>query len=142
MISFFVAGTPAPKGSTKAFYIKALGRAVITADNKETQKAWCSIVSYTAAKVIKAPIEGPVVVETTFYFNRPKSVKKSRIFPTVKPDLDKLVRATWDALTGIAFKDDAQVCSTAAWKLYAKPDEPTGCHIQIYPTEKQEEASA
>lgn len=36
-----------------------------------------------------------------------------------KPDLDKLVRAVQDALTGIIYKDDGQVCRLTANKNYA-----------------------
>ena len=40
-LTVFVPGTPVPKGSTKAFYIQKLGRAVITNDNAKT-KPWAS----------------------------------------------------------------------------------------------------
>jgi hypothetical protein len=37
----------------------------------------------------------------------------------VKPDLDKLVRAVGDALTGILYRDDAQIVSLNASKRFA-----------------------
>jgi Holliday junction resolvase RusA-like endonuclease len=39
--------------------------------------------------------------------------------PIGKPDVDKLCRSVMDALTGIAYKDDAQVTSLTAVKIYA-----------------------
>jgi hypothetical protein len=40
------------------------------------------------------------------------------LHPTVKPDIDKLVRAINDALTGILFTDDCQVVSISMTKDY------------------------
>ena len=52
------------------------------------------------------------------------------LFHTSKPDLDKLVRCIKDALTGIAWKDDAQVSLVCATKVY---DEQPGARISIKP---------
>lgn len=52
-----------------------------------------------------------------FYFLKPKSAK-NRKYPSVKPDLDKLIRSTCDALTGILYKDDSQICEISARKHY------------------------
>lgn len=38
---------------------------------------------------------------------------------TKKPDVDKLMRALLDALTGIVWKDDSQVCFSMVNKVYA-----------------------
>jgi crossover junction endodeoxyribonuclease RusA len=40
----------------------------------------------------------------------------------VKPDLDKVIRATCDALTGILYADDAQIVDTSARKHYGSPE--------------------
>jgi Holliday junction resolvase RusA-like endonuclease len=40
--------------------------------------------------------------------------------PTVPPDLDKLIRAVLDGLTGVAYKDDGQVVRITAVKIYAQ----------------------
>jgi Holliday junction resolvase RusA-like endonuclease len=61
---------------------------------------------------------GPVKVQITFHLPRPKSRPKRHTHPDVRPDLDKLQRAVLDALTGIAWRDDAQVCAIAAEKCY------------------------
>ncbi len=42
------------------------------------------------------------------------------IEPTGKPDLDNIVKAVEDALTGVVWLDDAQVVSMEAAKLYAE----------------------
>ena len=61
-------------------------------------------------------------VDVTFYVPRPKSV--TREYPEVKPDADKLLRCTLDALTGIAYRDDAQVIAPHPTKLYANDGQP------------------
>ena len=77
------------------------------------------------------PIEGPVAVRLDFQLLRPASVSvKKRPLPTVKPDLDKLIRAAWDAMTGICFKDDAQAVISIATKHYA---EESGLKIEVEP---------
>lgn len=44
---------------------------------------------------------------------------------TVKPDTDKLIRSTLDALTGVAYDDDSQVVNISACKIY---DDDLGYH--------------
>jgi Holliday junction resolvase RusA-like endonuclease len=47
------------------------------------------------------------------------------------PDLDKLQRSTLDALTGVLFKDDSQVCRILAMKCYCLEGELEGCEIVV-----------
>ena len=51
--------------------------------------------------------------------------------PDRAPDLDKLVRAALDALTGIVFGDDGQVCELYAHKLYG--DGPGSLVVEVEP---------
>ena len=132
-IAFTVAGIPAPKGSARA--IKRGGYAVLVASssdaNKRAQSSWAAAVGW-AAKIAWAgrpPFDGPVGVDVTFYVPRPKSV--TREYPEVKPDADKLLRCTLDALTGIAYRDDAQVIAPHPTKLYANDGQP-GASIEVY----------
>lgn len=119
MISFFVEGLPAPQGSKTAKCIN--GRAVMWETSKNV-KQWRDTVTAQAQIEMIAynlqTIEKPVELHLAFYLPKPKSV--DRKFPSVKPDLDKLVRSTCDALTksGI-YKDDALVCWLFAHKQYA-----------------------
>ena len=63
------------------------------------------------------PYDGPLHVEVTFYMKRGKTV--TRELPSVKPDIDKLMRALNDMLTisGL-IKDDARITSYWALKRY------------------------
>jgi len=78
---------------------------------------------------MSAPLEGPLLLELTFWIPRPKGhygsgknaavVKAGAPFaPTVKPDLLKLTRAVEDALTGIVYRDDSQITSETLQKAY------------------------
>lgn len=120
--SFFVPGIPVAKGSAKAFYVKSLGRAVVTQTNAAKQKPWASLISVMAQNAGVRPVQGPVKLSMSFYFPRPKSHyrtgKNASIlkddapaFHTTKPDADKLCRCVYDALTGVAYTDDSQVAS-------------------------------
>lgn len=120
-VSFFVAGVPKTKGNLTAIpYRKAHGGlGVRTFDKKRDTVAWQSVVQYHAQDCMPqgAPFANvPVEVCLTFYL--PKTGPKKRQFPIVKPDIDKLIRNALDALTGVYFKDDAQVCELTVSKFY------------------------
>jgi Holliday junction resolvase RusA-like endonuclease len=70
----------------------------------------------------RKPLGGAVIVAIEFLFARPKSVK--RIFHTVKPDLDNLIKAVTDPLNKILWDDDSQVHEAHATKRYADDGKP------------------
>jgi crossover junction endodeoxyribonuclease RusA len=75
------------------------------------------------------PVVGGIAIELDFIFIPPKSVKREA--PWVKPDLDKLIRAVLDGLSGVAYEDDCQVVTITAHKHYG---ENTGVWIGIRST--------
>lgn len=123
ILQFTVYGKPEPQGSSRAF-VRG-GRAVITSDNPK-MKGWrgrIAVIAYGAMNEQEFPTPAfgrhvPVSVDVEFRVLRPKSAKKDRIFPVVRPDADKLLRATFDALTKIAYHDDAQVVNVTVRKRY------------------------
>lgn len=121
-IEFAVDGVPIPQGSKTAFVVGK--RAVVTDANKGTLKPWRALVTAAAldalARSFQDPLEGAIDVEVVFSFVRPKSVPLTRVYPSVKPDVDKLARAVLDGLTDSGlFRDDAQVVRLVATKVYA-----------------------
>ncbi len=136
--TFFVPGLPAPKGSTRAFLNKWTGRIAVTADNRVTQKAWQSSVTALASIHLRGPTAGPVWIGASFIMPRPKSLPKRVQHHLKKPDYDKLLRCVLDGLTGIAYRDDAQVVGRVEpdGKRYAMPGEMTGCHITVVTEEE------
>ena len=126
-IHFVCYGHPEPQGSTKAFIPKGWTRAIITSDNSKL-KPWRQQLSQSARAAL-AENGGELLAKPNgvrlavcFYLEKPASVSKKRILPTVKPDTDKLVRAILDALTGTIFEDDAQVTDIVVAKRYGVPE--------------------
>ncbi len=127
-IEFFVPGIPAPKGSHRAF--AKGGRAWVTSDNPKTAVPWASAIT-TIATHYRPPYLwlGPVNLEAIFYMPPPKGLPRTTYsWPTKKPDLDKLVRLLKDCLSGVFYRDDAQVHFIRATKLYSLAP---GVHVKL-----------
>lgn len=77
--------------------------------------AWRNAINNVCNEKME-PLTGSVEVEILFVMPHVKSVKRDK--PFVRPDLDKLVRAVFDGMTGPAFADDAQVTKLVAEKVY------------------------
>jgi Holliday junction resolvase RusA-like endonuclease len=77
----------------------------------------------------------PLGVRVQFFILRPKSVsKKKRYYPTVKPDLDKLQRSTFDGLTDSGIiADDSLIVNVEASKHYVSDSDEVGAYITIFP---------
>ena len=130
--AFFVPGVPVAQGSSRAFLVPGRDgdrpRAVVTAANRAELRSWRYLVASAAAGLFLRPLDGPVELVLEFHLPIPKTrhrtLRTERQIaewarPVRKPDLDKLVRAALDALTGVAFRDDAQVVALDARKEYA-----------------------
>lgn len=147
-----VYGVPAPQGSKKGFV--AGKRAIVVDDNKPRLDTWRKAIAMAALYQhpcdepnsddprehrCALPLQGPLCVEVTFTLPKPVSAPKHRVtWPKGRPDIDKLVRACFDALTSSGtWKDDAQVVEVTARKVY--PDEgidalgQPGALIRIWP---------
>lgn len=126
--SILVLGTPVPQGSAKAFVVgKVKPHAVVTHDNDDTMP-WRDSIRAHARKQVGPTIEYPrpvgVHVVTEFVMPRRASAPKhSTPKHTRKPDLDKLLRAVGDALTGVVYEDDSQIVGWDASKREAEPGE-------------------
>jgi crossover junction endodeoxyribonuclease RusA len=137
--SFFIPGNPITQGSLRPFVINRLGRkpyAVVTADNKAALRSWRWLVASAVKDAFDRPLEGPVALTLRFYLPVPagRQMKTPRqrahwALPWRGLDLDKLERAILDALTGVAFRNDAQVCDVIKQKRFAEGS--TGTEIII-----------
>ena len=128
-ITFDVLDRPAPQGSKKSI---GNNRFI---ESSKFLPAWRSAVREAAEHAVTvsgwARVSGPVELEVMFYLDRPSSVSTvKRPYPTVPPDLDKLIRGVGDALTGVVYDDDAQIIRMLAWKQYADKREP-GAFIRV-----------
>lgn len=132
---FDVEGIPVPQGSKNARVVKPRAggpmRAVLFNDNDKVLKPWRALVTATARAAYSGPrLEGALAVWADFRFVRPPSVKPlDRAYPTVKPDVDKLLRALFDGITDAGvWRDDAQVIKALIGKDY---DERPGVRVRI-----------
>lgn len=124
MITFTYPGAIATKGSTRAFAYRrkdgTLG-ASVTADNPRARWVQDGIGYVARAAFARVGLyPGGVAISIDVYLARPVSVNpRRRPLPTVKPDVDKIARLVLDALTGVAYVDDAAVCTLTIRKRYA-----------------------
>jgi Holliday junction resolvase RusA-like endonuclease len=133
-IEFTVIGRPQQRGSKKAGlvpdrnggFLMKNGRPIVVArDANDNSKAWMDSCKLAACMVVgrEELLRGPIELQVTFFFKRPGAhygtgSKVDRLKPSApeyhaqSPDLDKLVRCLGDALTGVVYVDDRQVCRT------------------------------
>jgi Holliday junction resolvase RusA-like endonuclease len=72
-------------------------------------------------------LDGPIALSVKVYRN-PPAKRLGEFWDPRKPDLDNLVKTIADALNGLAYADDAQICQLTAWKFF---DEPERVEIEI-----------
>lgn len=130
-----VKGAPVTEGNMVAVGGKVFHRSAARLN------AWREAVGWEAkAQYHDLPTENPVQVSLKFWLQRPKShfdahgllrPTAPRI-PESRPDIDKLVRAVLDALTGVVFADDSQVVRLIAEKWYAMPEHHSGVEVGVY----------
>lgn len=83
-------------------------------------------------------LDGPVMVEMHIGLSIPQSMSKKRkalaiagqIFPTKKPDMDNVIKAIYDGLNGVVWRDDVQVVDAHVRKRYV---ETPGVQVRIVP---------
>lgn len=125
MISFVVHGSAAPQGSKNQFGAEA---------NPRT-RPWRAAVTAEAARAADGQplMDGPVAVRAVFHFARPKAHYRTGKhngelrgdaphYRDNGPDLDKLCRAIGDSLTGTVIRDDRQITSWSALKVWGDRD--------------------
>ncbi len=142
LVSFVVRGLPAPQGSKRH-----VGKGIMVESSKRV-KPWRENVAREAAAAWGGrPLHaGPVAVEYVFIASRPARLRlkppknpkragppKPREWPTSRQvgDLEKLIRAVNDALTGVVLVDDSQIVEfTRSIKVYDY-DEPPGVRVVV-----------
>lgn len=86
-------------------------------------------VKWLYIQQVKRPAtDKPVKVKITYFHQIPKSTtKKNRALiqsgllkPTIKPDIDNIMKSILDALNKTAWLDDSQIVSVTAEKVYAE----------------------
>ena len=116
--SFDVIGIPAPQGSKRH-----VGHGIMIESSNKVKPWRAAVMAASTAAMraqgITAPLDGPLHATIIFVFRRPKTAPKSRSYPDVSPDIDKLLRSTLDALTQSGLiADDARIVCVHASKIY------------------------
>jgi Holliday junction resolvase RusA-like endonuclease len=132
-VEFTVLGAPIPQGSKTT--IQQKGRRPRMIEDNPLTMPWRQAVAAAALEAMDGRQfrSGPLRLRATFVFRRPKGHfgtgrNEGRLKPSAplycrtRPDVDKLLRAVGDALTGIVFRDDAQVVISIAEKHYGEPE--------------------
>jgi len=121
MFTMMIFGNPVAQGRPRAY---RRGKHIGVYDPNNSRE-WKNKIALIAQKRVKEGqderYDAGVALEmtVTFFLSRPKSVSvNKRPYPTVRPDLDNLVKAIKDALSGIVYHDDSQIVKLTANKEY------------------------
>ncbi len=124
-IRFTVPGQPQGKGRAKIVKIGGFSR--MATPTKTV--AYEGLVAHAAQESMagRPLLEGPLTVSMALDCQVPASwsAKKQRmalageIRPTTKPDMDNVVKAIFDGMNGVVWRDDVQVVGLTVAKQYA-----------------------
>jgi Holliday junction resolvase RusA-like endonuclease len=124
VIKFTILGVPTAKGRPE-FTVRGSGKSahvhVITPE--KTRVAEASLRMQALQYRPRKPLDGALHVTTVFVMPAPAhfDVDRSRDWPHVKPDDDNLRKLVLDALKGLFWHDDAQICGGESFKIYGTP---------------------
>lgn len=138
IVDIFIPGEPKGQPRPRAFSVGGSARVY----DPSTAEGWKSQIAQAIEPYLpERPLEGPVRVELVFHMPRPKAhyrtgkyagqLKSSAPeYHTGRPDVDNLIKSSFDALSEIGFwRDDSQVCLTSIVKQYANGR--PGCRLVI-----------
>lgn len=124
LLSFSVPGQPQSKGRPRVGKVGAHARLFTPAKTV----AYEGLVALAARQAMDAQtlVEGPVAVVMTIMCQVPESWSKKKrglafthqLRPTTKPDVDNVVKAVFDGLNGVVWRDDVQVVDLSLSKRY------------------------
>jgi len=143
MIRLFVPGRPIPKGSLAVGHTKTGKVFLRHSTDAGDLKTWTKTVATLGRLVMQRAHLQPVAEQAffvywTFIRNRPLAHRRAdgtvkpqyaRLLPLTRPDVDKLHRATADALEGIVWADDAQLTTVIACKRWGRME---GAQADVY----------
>ncbi len=124
-ISFFIPGEPVAQGRPRATTINGRPR-MYDAPKSATYKNMVSMVA-SQKMLDKDLMNDSVSVIITVQKSIPQSWSKKKqakaiegtVRPTGRPDIDNYIKAVFDGLNGVVFKDDSQVTFIGATKQYS-----------------------
>jgi crossover junction endodeoxyribonuclease RusA len=145
MLTFRVYGVALPKGNMKPFLKKGMKFPIVTESNRNV-RSWQQLIAEGASHaLLEAPEDARALlafgvrVSVAFYLPRPKKYGKRGVFVAhcKAPDVDKLARAVLDALSNVAYHDDAQVTELIAGKYYTAIEGASFVEVRVEPAPHQ-----
>lgn len=128
--------TPLPQPRPRVYKTKD-GDARAVSNTKEILEYKTAIQFEAKWAWRQPPATGPVGVILTLVLPRPKALRwKTKDMPrewhTHKPDLDNLEKAVLDALKGVYWVDDGQVCWVQKSKVIGSGGERPGLILEVF----------
>lgn len=97
----------------------------------QNNMVWKNFIRLSASEQLPEKwqsLDGPLALEVQFIFSPLRSFPKktlqaiaagNRVYKSTKPDLcDNLLKGLCDALTGICWRDDSQICKVSSCKYF------------------------
>lgn len=131
-MKLLILGTPATKQSARFRVAKsAMGKSFVMSYQSKQVKETERNIAYDVKQQLPEgfiPYEGALSVKVLFVFPPLKTFNKAKmkvleeggvIYKPQKPDLtDNLMKGLFDAMSGIVFRDDAQICKVESEKRF------------------------
>lgn len=141
MISFVVPCVPVaqPRQRTRVAVINGHARAMNYTPTKHPANQFKAAIQLAYSQAVSGPpFDGPISINVAFLMPRPKKfIWKKRDMPRVrhtgKPDIDNLTKCFLDALHGLAWRDDSQVCELSVSKDIAAGHESPQVLVNLIP---------
>lgn len=125
MIEFFVPGKPVPKARARVVRHNGITRSFTPENtaNFELLVKYCAFEAMQHAK----PADGPLRMTMTMCLSPPASWSNKKrtqaiegqLWPTVKPDISNVQKSIEDAMNGVVYVDDSQLCEIHTRKCYS-----------------------
>lgn len=124
MVTFNVPGQPQGKGRAKIVKIGGFSRMATPAKTV----AYEGLVAHAAQEAMagRPLLDGPCHVAITLFCQVPASWSQKKrnaaivgeVLPTTKPDVDNCVKAIFDGINGVVWRDDVQAVELTVSKRY------------------------
>lgn len=133
-IRFFVDMAPVPQPRQRHAYAPKLRRVVNYIPKKHPIWTFKELAVARSKEAYNGkPLKGPLDVYVLFLLRPPVTTKAIGRYWCDKAvgDMDNFLKALFDALNGIAYEDDCQICQLTTRKFYASIDETPGVEVMI-----------
>lgn len=111
------------------------GRMILTKTTRNWMQAATRLVGKQHPKT--EPLSGPLGARITAVLRCPKS-REPGSWADVKPDLDNVQKALFDAMTRAGcWSDDKDLVTVSLQKVYADRNETEGLHVELWSVETQ-----